>query len=407
MPLIEGTALTKRFAELTNRSDSIDIAVAWARPCAAIGLLQKSGAKIRAAVGISNNFTYPSTLRGLLKFAELRLVPDVPGRIFHPKYYCFRGKTTICWVGSANLTGGGFGRNEELVQEFEIAHEDDQRWFEHLWKTLQPDPVPILEEYENKYKEPKRASPPPRPNVEPQLPLLTDIKTWDEYVKALRKHDDYCHFKNWEFDVLGETDSWLHTIKCGNEVIRRAEWSLLTKQEYRILSPPNRGPVGEESLGLLGWVRGGGAYVFNPKNESYTSEIREQIQVQVTRVLNESPSRISKTAHDTLQVIKDSRYRPGVNRGIGPAAASRWLALARPDCLVSVNRESAAGLGAISGLPQTSGKLADKYTDLIDWVRNQPWFNSPAPNDSFEREIWDCRGALLDVFFYVPARANR
>lgn len=408
MPLLQGNALAKRFKELTSKANSIDIAVAWARPCQAIDVLQLSKKKIRAAVGISNNFTEPSTLRRLCGFAELRIVPNAPPRIFHPKYYCFKGKTsTTCWVGSANMTGGGFGGNEELVHEFEITHEDDHAWFEHLWKTLQPNPLPILEEYENKYVAPRRGSPPPCPKNKPELPLLADIRTWDEYVDALRRHDDNCHYRKFDFDVLGDANSWLHTINCGREVMCRTDWSLQTKREYRILSPPNQLSGGEENWQLLGWVRAGGAYAFNPKNESKTRGIRKQIQEQITRVLNASPIEISKTAHDALQIIRHRHYRSGAKRGIGPAAASRWLALARPDCLVSVNKESAAGLGAISGLPQNPRRLADNYADLIDWIRNQPWFNSPEPDDSLEREIWNCRGALIDVFFYSPSRNTK
>ena len=87
----------------------------------------------------------------------------------------------------------------------------------------------------------------------------------------------------------------------------------------------------------------------------------------------------------------------------GHAAATHWLTLARPDCLVSVNGASARGLGEASDLPQDSRKLADRYSDLLNWLYERPWFNEfrgRQPDDPLERDIWNCRAALVDAFVY-------
>ena len=118
MPLIHGNQQIKRFAELVSKAKRIDIAVAWATSCHEVKLLEKSGAKIRAVVGTSGNSTQPTTLRHLAEFAELRIPAYSTGLIFHPKYYVFHGETTICWIGSANLSNHGFGVNVELIHEF-------------------------------------------------------------------------------------------------------------------------------------------------------------------------------------------------------------------------------------------------------------------------------------------------
>ena len=137
MPLIGRDFLLQRFEELAGQAKRIDVDVAWARPCGAIGAIEalaraaEEGTDIRAIVGISGNCTNPTTLHRLNEFAALRVVPDdKPPRIFHPKYYCFHGERTICWIGSANLTGGGFGGNNELVHEFELKRKEDRKWFE-------------------------------------------------------------------------------------------------------------------------------------------------------------------------------------------------------------------------------------------------------------------------------------
>ena len=98
-------------------------------------------------------------------------------------------------------------------------------------------------------------------------------------------------------------------------------------------------------------------------------------------------------AHDTVHAIMQIH-------NFGPAAATRLVTLARPDCLVSVNGESAAGLGNLSDVAYTADGLANDYAELLNWVYQQPWFNAPEPDDPLEREIWNSRAALLDAFVY-------
>ena len=174
MPLIRGNLLLQRFAELANQAKRIDAAVAWATSCDAIEALSASDADIRIVVGISNNVTNPSTLRRLSEFAELRIAPDEPSRIFHPKFYCFYCERIVCWVGSENLTNGGFGSNVELVHEFDVNGNECRNWFECLWETLDPDPMPAIRKYESYYTptKPKRRPQPKNPSIKRNLPSL-------------------------------------------------------------------------------------------------------------------------------------------------------------------------------------------------------------------------------------------
>ena len=122
MPLIGKNSLLNRFAELLDWSTHVDIAVAWAGrgPAVEVLLEHADDTEIGIAVGLSGNTTEPATLYRLMESAALRVAPAPRGGIFHPKFYCFRGRDqTICWVGSANFTRLGFGDNAELVHEFE------------------------------------------------------------------------------------------------------------------------------------------------------------------------------------------------------------------------------------------------------------------------------------------------
>ncbi len=88
--------------------------------------------------------------------------------------------------------------------------------------------------------------------------------------------------------------------------------------------------------------------------------------------------------------------RPGVSHGV----ATRLLALARPDAYVSLNNPSAQGLASFSGLRPTT--LPQQYRKLLESVHASAWYRAPAPEDTFEKEIWTYRAALVDAFVYQP-----
>ena len=408
MPLRKANQLPRRFAQLTCRSERIDIAVAWARPCEAIEILVRSDATIRIAVGISKNFTDPSTLKRLanLPNVELRIVPDSPPRIFHPKYYSFHGDKTTFWIGSANLTGGGFGGNAELIHEFKSKKDEYYQWFECLWENLNPDPWPEILEYEEGYIPPGRDPRPLNPGevdeapLRQDLPMLSDINTWEHFVEGLKVYDRHYRCYGSNFDVLGETHSWLHTIGIGHEVAVRPDWVNLARRECYILRGFAEQDNDECVWGFLGTLRQGRApEVFNEDNMPRVGHIREQIRELLNPVLNSGPENISETAQNAMMEMRQ------IDR-IGPAAATRWLALARPEYLVSVNRESAPGLSRAAWLsdavrlPRTREGLANAYPRLLSWLHNRPWFNEPQPEDPLERVIWSYRAALVDVFVY-------
>ena len=409
MPLRTRNQLPRRFAKLVNQAERIDVAVAWVRPCEAVNVLAQSSAKIRIVVGISKYFTEPSTLKRLVELenVELRIVPNKPARIFHPKYFCFYGENAICWVGSANLTGGGFGGNVELVHEFELKRGGDRTWFECLWESLEQDPWQAIREYEERYTQQKRNSRQEPPQGAIKLPSLANIQTWDQFVRGLKAYDAYCRQKKCQFDVLGETHSWLHTIRTGHNIASLKDWANLTLRECRILRGITVQDDGEGNWEVLGGVRGGGNYVFNPARMPTVKPIRLEIQKQIDQVLQADSNNIIEVAVEAMETIRQLKHLENADRGIGHAAATRWLALARPDCLVSVNEASERGLGEASGFPQNSAKLAKVYADLLTWIHNRPWFkefDGQSPVSSLEWEIWNCRAALVDVFVYRAIR---
>ena len=412
MPLIEGNQLLQRFHKRLSEATQVDIAVAWTRQCDALKALYRSvgeGKAVRIVVGVSGNVTDPKVLRCLQESAKqkksvkLRIARSPRSGIFHPKYYCFHGPTrTICWVGSANLTKRGFGHNEELVHEFEDSTAESRKWFESLWKKLKKDPGPDIDAYAKRYQ---TRPVPDYPDGPPELTSLSEGWTWNEFVRGLHEREARCRWRH-EYTVFGASSSYFHTISTGQKIARRADWGDLKRRECHIL----RGFEREEEegrWGLLGSLeRTGAAYVFNPSNRG-VKPVRRKIREQVERVLNAGPDEIAEVAHDAMETIKKLKYAENKDRSIGPAAATRLLALARPDRLVSVNSKSAVGLGKLLGSRSRSGRtlttpgsLADNYEKLLNWVYEQPWFKAPQPDDPPEGEIWKYRAALLDAFVY-------
>ena len=280
------------------------------------------------------------------------------------------------------------------------------KWFELLWGNLKPDPTEEITNYKENYTPPRR-SPRPKPrktDTKPELPSLVDIKTWADFVSGLKALNDYCHYRGSDWDILGETHSYLHTIKVGREVVRLSNWTNLTRRECYILRGDERGNAKEEgNWGLLGTLpMGATPYVLNPVNMPGVGPDRQRIRKQVDRVLNANSSEIANVAQTAMRVITNMRLQ-NPKHHIGPASATRWLTLARPDCLLSINSKSSHKLGELSGLPKTPSNLANNYVALLNWVYAQPWFKSSQPNNPLEQDIWNCRAALLDAFIYVAS----
>ena len=408
MPLIDGSHLLQRLRKRLKKVTHVDIAVAWAGPCDAVDELEisaKNDTQIRIAVGLSYNSTDPDTLDRLKEFADLRIGTSPSNGIFHPKYYCFHTpEKSICWVGSANLTNGGFRSNAELIHEFKVKNDEDLEWFELLWENLEADPTEEIANYKENHTPPPKSHPPkPRKAyTKPELPSLVDIKTWDDFVSGLKALNDYCHYRGSGWDILGETHSYLHTIKVGREVVRLRNWTNLTRRECYILRGEKRGNANEEgNWGLLGTLpMGATPYILNPKNMPGVGPVRQQIRQQVDRVLNANSSEIANVAQNAIKAIREIKLE-NPKHHIGIASATRWFTLARPDRLLSINSKSSDKLGELSGLPKTS--LAKNYAALLNWVYTQPWFKSSQPNNPLEQDIWNCRAALLDAFIYVAS----
>lgn len=385
-----------RFEKRLRESDAVDVAVAWATHCPAVEKLRafcgRNGV-LRIVVGVDGSSTDPTTLRDLATFSDLRIgsVQPPASGIFHPKYYCFRksARSTL-WIGSANLTGSGFGGNEELVLET-AGSKDSQKWFESLWDSLVEDPSEAIEVYARNWKPPSErerrrwgTGSRARPQRLRAAERLDSSRSWDDYVANLRAKDDEMLAADRGWSVFGDTHSWMNTIRVGHPVTRLSNWRNLKPWQIDVL-------LGQQDWGALGRLKGAGKACSIIKGSSESDRgVRRDVLRHLRSTTKDGVDAIRSGAGALVGIRNFDR--------IGEGVATRLLALTRPDCYVSLNNASRAGLAECSDLRPTT--LDKRYGDLLEWLHGSTWHEAPKPSDPLEAEIWDYRAALVDALVY-------
>lgn len=150
----------------------------------------------------------------------------------------------------------------------------------------------------------------------------------------------------------------------------------------------------EEDWALLGDMRTARPVVFGKQAD------RLDIESAVKDVLHADDADFPAVAIRAYQRIQ----RPGIAHGV----ATRLLAVARPDRVVSLNRGSVRRLAMYSGLLGGTLNEADNYEKLLHFVYKKPWFQTPVTDlrSDLDKEIWSMRAALLDSFVYTPERCS-
>ncbi len=392
--LLELSSLTARWTELLSIASRVDIAVAWItnddRTDDLVSFAAAHGRQVRVIVGVGDYLTSPSCLRRLHGTGLVKIGIGEQGCTFHPKLYLFTlPDGLVCWVGSANLTMSGFGRNTELVHEY-LDDGTTAAWFARAWGCYEYPTLEWLDEYE------ERARSVPKTTAVVQMPAPTPpadpLESWPAYYAALWGAD-----KKWAakyggtMGIFSGHNSYLLTLRAARPLIAK-DWATLSTTEGRVLL----GLVdGETDYGLLGSMQAAGTAknVFldaTPKNLKTRRAIQDEIQNLLRVPLNSSFPLMARKAHEVIT------NREGFDVGV----ATRLLALARPEVLVSVNSESMNRLAQWSGLPVAQIRTSAGYERFVKWIMNGKWWNSPEPEDPLEREAWSYRAALIDGLVY-------
>ena len=401
--------LAGEFEKKLASAKRVDIASAWATFGPALDLLcaarRERRVKIRAMIGTFGNATDPDALVKLREIGELCVVSGGKA-LFHPKVYIFRNdKKSSVWIGSANCTRAGFGRNEEVVYETG-NHGEAAAWFSKRWKELGgPSPASAIDKYRRRRKRQgvSRAAAQlagqPEQGQRLRADLLDGAASWAEYLAALERCDELWADEGVHWTVLGEECSYVHTIEEGKRVAHRNSWVGLTDQERTILLGLRDGVDGV--WGLLGSLTAAGDVkgVFNRSGEARNRRALNRVRNAVETVIDAPDEKFPGIAVRALERI---RREDGFNHG----TATRLLALARPDRLVSVNKGSRAGLATAFNFRGTKGTTLGKpknYGLLLEKLYGKPWYCDRPGRSKRSRQLWSMRAALIDSFVYDPS----
>lgn len=226
-----------------------------------------------------------------------------------------------------------------------------------------------------------------------QSPSGSPLTSWNSYFSALVKADEGWMVKyGGKFGVYRGRNSHVSTIRAARSLFN-ADWRSLSVSDGRILL----GLIDEDGAdyGHLGSMQAAGMAknVFldpTPRNLATRVAIQEAIRELLVVPLNDSLPLMARRSHEIIT------NRDGFSAGV----ATRLLALARPEVLVSVNKESVARLAHWSGIRAAVIKTSPGYEKFIRWVMQGRWWNAPAPSDAVAREVWSCRAALIDALVY-------
>ena len=380
--LINSKNIVVRFKENLRWATRLDLVSAWATEHKGLSILEeeynKQALQVRAIIGLWNHLTEPEALRRLNQLGELRLAKD---RHFHPKVYLFTRQGRACaWVGSANFTAGGFQNNEEAIFESEDTH-SVSAWFDILWNKCGHLEQDTIDSYKDDYEKTRKyARVKPKNGKTKPIELLEGVKDWGSYVNAVRECDIWWSNRS-NFSVLGESDSWLHTIDILHDIIAHKNLKTLEDSEKRRVLG-----LSLDSWALLGKMRQssmGTVFGINADNI-------QRILRKVATAENDAFPDLAFISYEEIRKFS----------GIGQGIATRLLSLARPDRFVSVNGGSLKFLARFAGLkPSTLGK-PDNYRKLLEYAYDQSWFQASEPKHGFEASIWRMRIALLDCFVY-------
>lgn len=390
--LTENRVLERSLLRCVERYDKVAFAIAWASADTRVfQKLTSSRIEIRRAV-IGTHFfqTHPDVLDTFVENPRVRFVLQ-PSGVFHPKVFVFWDEGGWeAFVGSANLTKGALTSNSEAVMlvsradtgndvlktqmlatvrgywdEGSLATETSAERYRELWKLRQP----ILRRLSGEYGV-RQARKSPVDSATMSMP-------WRAYYDALRRDKEHsftdrCKFLEKVQDVFKNSHSF-HVLE---QDMRRMIAGLSSERD--------------EHWAWFGSMMGAGKFqtAVNSNN------------IHLSHALDEIPldGTVSR-AHYNAYIEEFVKAFPDGRDGI--ATATRLLAMKRPDefvCFDSMNRKH---LCADFGI-KASGMDYERYwVEVVEPIRDSPWWNSPQPRRGAELSAWKGRAAMLDALFYV------
>lgn len=399
--LSDRKVVVRTIVDLLEQCTAAAWAVAWAtekNEVYAAALHHKAKFK-QLLFGTQGWLTSPDAIAQMLSLPNFRVLEPNAQQLFHPKLYVFRiGDESVAIIGSHNLTYRAFNRNEESSVLIRGKREDPE--LQKVWRFISenhakgrsPD-TDWLFDYRHKFNMRNEA----------EKKLIATLKT-NKTVKPSRSTDDAPspYLLSWSAFVQRVVDEKLrgtgeHTIEGRLEVLEKAADILASAPTFADLSPEDRGRVAGTAHGEAAKKKGEpnwfwfGNMAVSPK---FRKAIKEDAQ-ELSDALAQIPA--TGPVDETHYLAFLAKYKSAKNPR---AVASRLLAMKRPDQFVCVSIGNMKGIVEhINFAPDVTVK---NYWELIELIRQTPWWQADRPSDVLGGRIWDGRAALLDALYYSP-----
>lgn len=405
--------LLPRLKELLATTTKIHMAMAWAgghkAPKLIIDWAARQGNVLQTIVGTTGTATSPEALRGFLRHGKLQLRPLKTERLFHPKLLIFHGnKTSFAWVGSANLTDGGFGANTEAVIELSGDISKITKFFNALWKQGRLATEEDINEYEETRRDrllKREASASSEFIVYPsdRLDLLLPDAghDWPSYLHALHDCDTLWHTSDWPHTIYSGEHNYLTAIGRIRSILAGLTDAPWDRDDIRQIFgyTTRNSEIDLDARYVLGAMHRPYNRLLNTlTSPSLGTALRRRIVTGLASIRNAEPHRIPDMAEAFINGLRD-----GQNTGLDvwPSVSTRLLAITRPDVCVSSNRQSRTGLRRLFLVDRKVNLVTGAgYAELLRTIQTRPWWKSNAPPSGLEHRLWQHRAALLDAFVY-------
>jgi HKD family nuclease len=392
----DGDVLSRLLVSLTRKHDSISFASAWASfGTKFIQTLCNNVNKIkRGVIGTHFYQTDPDVLDLFIDKKNLHFVLQ-PSGVFHPKvYFFFTMENWDLVIGSANMTHGAFGTNQELC--LHISSHDIEL---NVAKELKKEAISIINEmwktgavmnssealiYRNMYNIQKhradRLSCQYGSHKKSKSPIKSKIMsmTWQEFFYKVQ--NDKHHSVNGRCFIL----------KNAREKFEEIPLSLMDHDWRKAIAGITTDDFLGHDWGWFGSMKGSIVLKSLIKND-YT---------HLSNALDIIPLNGAIIYNNYLAYI-DEFKKAFPNGRDGIALASRLLALKRPDYFLCLNGKNRVALCDEFEIKRVSVKDYERYwAELIARIIDSVWWNSPEPASDPEKAVWKGRAAMLDAIFY-------
>jgi len=378
---------------LISKADSISIAVAWASShTAAFKNLVKAKSKFKhIVVGTHFYQTDPAVLASFVNSETVRFVLQ-PAGVFHPKVYLFhKGKAWTLIVGSANFTQGALTKNSEVMVEIcnadvadDVIKTDTAGLIQRYWKSA----AMVIEADVERYRllhsvqrqRLQKLSGTYGSTKTSKNPIQSDVMSmsWSQYMTRVRQ--DKAHGIDQRIGLMSELRNKLsqYPIFSGMPLELRKAIAGLPSKEV-------------ENSGWFGSMVGAGRF----KNLIGTNS--PEISLALGRL--PADGLVDRGQYDAFIEDYVSAF-PNGRHGIG--TATRLLAMKRPDVFVCVDSKNRKNLCQELGIVQSGLDYERYWNEIVERVRDSPWWLALKPADPTEAEVWKSRAAFLDAIFYAP-----